>query len=78
MNEYQYLLFLVFSIIAIMMILDNNVGVYFTLIFKLIQSNISRFFWMIKFHPNNFITTYVRNREYDRIAKELRKELESK
>jgi hypothetical protein len=78
MNDYQYILFLVFSIIAVMMILDNNVGVYLTLIFKILQSNTSRFFWMIRFHPNNFVTTWVRNREYNRIARELQKELESK
>ena len=61
-----------------MIVLDNNVGVYITLIFKIIKVNMERLFWMIKFHPNNFITTWVRNREYDKIARELEKEFNSK
>ena len=74
MSTYYYFLFLVFTIIAAMIVLDNNVGVYITLIFKILKVNTERFVWMIKFHPNNFITTYLRNRQYDKIAKELEKE----
>jgi hypothetical protein len=78
MNTYQSVLFLIFSIIGIMMVIDNNVSVYITLIFKLIKVNTERLFWMIRFHPNNFVTTWIRNREYDRIAKELEKEFSQK
>lgn len=78
MNTYYYTLFIIFTVIATMMILDNNVSLYMTLIFKLMKVNIERLFWMIKFHPNNFITTYLQNRKYDKIARELEKEFSSK
>lgn len=74
MNTYQYTLFITFIIIATMIILDDKVDVYLTLIFKIIKVNIERIVWMIRFHPNNFITTWIKNKEYDRIAKELEKE----
>lgn len=78
MTAYYYTLFIVFTIIAAMIVLDNNVGVYITLIFKILKVNIERLFWMIRFHPNNFITTWIQNRKYDRIARELEKEFQSK
>ena len=74
MTAYYYTLFIVFTIIAAMIVLDNNVGVYITLIFKILKVNIERLFWMIRFHPNNFITTWIQNRKYDKIARELEKE----
>jgi len=73
--NYYYSLLLVFSIIAIMMAIDNNVSIYINLLFKITITNIQRFFWMVKYHPNNFITTYFQNRKYDKIAKELEKEM---
>jgi len=45
------------------------------LVFKTMKLNMVRFLWMIRFHPNNFITTWIQNRKYDRMAKELEKEL---
>jgi hypothetical protein len=57
-----------------MIVLDNNVSVYITLIFKIIKVNTERLVWMIKFHPNNFLTTWWNNRKYDKIARELEKE----
>ena len=74
MSTYYYILFIIFSIIAYMIVVDNNVSVYITLIFKILKVNTERLFWMIRFHPNNFITTWIQNRKYDRIAKELEKE----
>ena len=78
MSTYYYTLFIIFTIIAAMIVLDNNVGVYITLIFKILKVNTERFFWMIKYHPNNFITTWIQNRKYDRIARELEQEFQSK
>ena len=74
MTTYYYTLFIAFTIIATMIVLDNNVGVYITLIFKILKVNIERLVWMIRFHPNNFITTWLNNRKYDKIARELEKE----
>jgi hypothetical protein len=78
MNYFQSLSLIVLGIIAYIMILDENVGVYLTLIFKIIGINIKRFYWMIQYHPNNFITTWIQNRKYDQIAKELQQEFEQR
>lgn len=78
MNTYYYTLFIIFTVIVTMMILDNNVSDYINLLFKILKLNTERLIWMIRFHPNNFITTYLQNRKYDKIAKELEKEFSSK
>lgn len=78
MSSYQYLILVVVSIIAWLMIVDPNVTEYMSLIFKIIGVNIQRFLWMLKYHPNNFVTTFLQNRKYDKIAKELQKEFDEK
>jgi hypothetical protein len=78
MSTYYYTLFIIFTVIVTMMILDHNVSEYINLLFKILKVNIERFIWMIRFHPNNFITTYLQNRKYDKIARELEKEFSSK
>ena len=78
MNTYYYTLFIIFTVIVTMMILDNNVSDYIDLLFKILKLNTERLIWMIRFHPNNFITTYLQNRKYDKIARELEKEFSSK
>jgi len=78
MSTYYYTLFIIFTVIVTMMILDHNISEYINLLFKILKVNIERFIWMIRFHPNNFITTYLQNRKYDKIARELEKEFSSK
>jgi hypothetical protein len=78
MTTYYYILFFIFTIIATMILLDNNVGVYFVLIFKIINVNVQRFFWMIRLHPKNFITTWMQNQKYDKIVRELARKNEDK
>ena len=75
MFSLNYGLLLVLGIIAYIMIIDQNVAEYLLLVFKMMKLNMVRLLWMIRFHPNNFITTWIQNRKYDRIAKELEKEL---
>ena len=74
MNSTNSALLIIFGIVAYMIIVDKNVGEYLTLIFKISQINIERFFWMVKYHPKNFLTTWIQNRKYDKIARELEKE----
>ena len=76
MSTYYYTLFIIFTVIVTMKILDHNVSEYINLLFKILKVNIERFIWMIRFHPNNFITTYLQNRKYDKIARELEKEIQ--
>jgi hypothetical protein len=75
MFSLNYGLLLVLGIIAYIMIIDQNVADYFLLVFKMMKLNVVRLLWMIRFHPNNFITTWIQNRKYDKMAKELEKEL---
>ena len=77
MNYFQSLLLIIFGVIAYMMIIDENVAVYITLIFKILKVNTQRLFWMIRFHPRNPVTNLIKKWEYDRIAKELQREMES-
>ena len=77
MNYFQSLLLIIFGVIAYMMIIDENVAVYINLIFKILKVNTERFFWMIKFHPRNPITNLLKKWEYDKIARELQREMES-
>jgi len=58
-----------------MIILDPNVGEFITLVSKVIKVNVERTWWMIKFHPQNPVTNLIKRWEYDKIAKELEKEL---
>ena len=77
MSSISYGLLLVFGIVVYIMVIDPNVADYLLLVFKMMKLNIERFFWMIRFHPNNFITTWIQNRKYDRIAKEMMEEIKS-
>lgn len=71
-----YVSFTIFSILAVLMLLDENVGIYFLLCLRFLKLNLERLIWMIRFHPNNFVTTFIRNLEYDKIARELEKEFQ--
>lgn len=78
MNPVQTSLLIIFGILAYIIIIDENVATYLTLIFKIMKVNTERMAWMIRFHPNNFVTTWIQNRKYDQIARELQKEYETK
>jgi hypothetical protein len=61
-----------------MIIVDENVGKFIMIWVAIIKVNTERLIWMIRFHPNNFVTTWLQNRKYDKIAKELEKEFSLK
>ena len=69
---------IIFGVLAYMIIVDENVGKFIMIWVGIIKVNTERFIWMIRFHPNNFVTTWLQNRKYDRIAKELEKEFSLK
>lgn len=77
MFSLNYGLLLIFGITMYIIIIDQNVADYLLLVFKMTMLNITKLFWKIRFHPNNFITTWIQNRKYDKIAKELMKEIKS-
>jgi hypothetical protein len=75
MTPFQTVSLIIFGVVAYMMLVDENVGIYLTLVFKMIKVNFERIFWMIRLHPNNPITNLKKKWEYDKIAKELMEEL---
>ena len=74
MTPFNSVLLIIVGVVGYMMIIDENIVTYLTLVFKIMKVNTERFFWMVRYHPNNFITTWIQNRKYDRIARELEKE----
>jgi len=78
MNNYHYVLFLIFSIIGVMIVIDANVADYIVLLTRIIKLNTERVFWMIRLHPKNPISNFMMNRKYDKIAKELEEEFRKK
>ena len=77
MTPFQSTCVIIFVIIAYLMITDRNVADYLTLVFKMTRLNIERTFWMIRLHPKNPITNLMMRWKYERIARELEKELKS-
>ena len=75
MTPFQSACVVIFGILAYLIWVDENITVYLTLIFKIIRINTERMFWMIRLHPYNPITNLIIKLKYDRIAKEMIKEL---
>jgi hypothetical protein len=76
MTPFQSTCAIIFAIIAYLIIMDRNISDYLTLVFKMMRLNIERSLWMIRFHPKNPITNLMMRWKYDRIARELQKEME--
>jgi hypothetical protein len=77
MTIFQSTLLVFFVVVAYMMIVDKNVSDYIILVFKITKINIERVYWMIKLHPKNPVTNLMMWKKYNKIAKELEKELNS-
>jgi hypothetical protein len=76
MTPFQSTCLILFAILAYLILTDKNVADYLTLVFKMTRLNIERMFWMIRLHPKNPITNLMMRWRYDRIARELREEME--
>ena len=75
MYIYYNTLLAIFAIFIFIFTIDKNVADYILLIFKFLKINFQRTIWMIRLHPQNPITNLIKRFEYDKIAKELHKEL---
>lgn len=74
MSLYYYSLFFVFTVVAVMVVLDANVGDYIILLTKILKVNTERFIWKIRFHPRNPISNYLLWRRSLKMAEEMQKE----
>ena len=75
MTPFQSACVVIFGILAYLIWVDENIAVYLSLTFNVIKFNTERLFWMIRLHPYNPITNLMIKLKYDRIAKEMIKEL---
>jgi hypothetical protein len=78
MEAYYYSLFLIFTILAVMIVIDANVGTYIILLLKILKVNTERFFWMIRFHPKvttNPIVQWWMMRKYMKEVEKIKKEI---
>lgn len=78
MNTTYATFLLFFGIIFYIILVDKNVEDYLFLVFKITKVNFQRLIWMIKYHPRNPITNFIKEIEYTRLAKELEKEFKTK
>lgn len=78
MNTYDSTLFIIFCIIGYIMVVDKNAAQYFILLTRVITLNVERWYWMIRLHPKNFVTTWINNRKYDKIARQIHKEFQDR
>jgi len=78
---HYYSLFTIFAIIVTMIVIDQNVGEYIILLFKLAKSQVERLYWMVRFHPivlSSPIGRWWMMRKYMRTAEKLAQELSQK
>ena len=75
MYIYYNALLALLAIIIFLILIDTNVADYIIILFKLLKINYQRTLWMMKYHPQNPITNLIKKFEYNKIAKELYKEL---
>lgn len=78
MTPFQSTLFIIFAILAYMIVVDKNVGDYLILLLKIVKVNIERFYWIVRFHPQNPITNLIMKWKYDKMARDLEKEFAEK
>jgi len=70
--------FVIFAIIAYLIVTDNSVAQYITLISKISEVWFQKTKWWVLNNPRNPIVKYLMWRRAYKLAKELQKELESK
>lgn len=78
LNTFQSTLLILFGVVAYMMWVDENVGIYLTLVIKIAKVNVERYWWMIRFHPQNPITNLTMKWKYEKLAREIEQELKSR
>lgn len=71
MNTYLYSLLIVFIIVAWLINEDPNVGTWINIKTQQLWLEIRRSYYLIVYHPKNFITTWRLHRKLDKLMKEL-------
>jgi len=71
LQSYYFYIFVPFAIVLYMMSVDENVGKFIDLIFKLLRVQIMRAIFWLKFYPKLRYDTYMLKRKIPKIIKEL-------
>jgi len=75
MNTYLYSLLIVFIIVAWLINEDPNVGTWINIKAQQAWLEVRRSYYLIVYHPKNFITTWRLNRKLDKLLKEYKDEM---
>lgn len=67
----NYTLIFFLALVVYVISVDKNVVDYFILQLKLLKVNIERLKFLIIYHPDNFITTWVMNRKLKKFIDEM-------
>ena len=72
-----YVWFIVFAVIAYLIVTDNSIAAAFYFVLKIIRSEYEKKKWWFLNNPRNPIVKYLIWRRSYKLAKELQRELES-
>ncbi len=72
-----YIWFLVFAVVAYLIVTDNSVAAAFYYVLKLVKIDFEKKKWWLLNNPRNPIVKYLMWRRAYKLAKELQRELES-
>ena len=74
--EYYYILLIIFSILAYLIVTDNSIATFFVLVQKLLRTRYEIFKWWILNNPRNPIVKYMIYRRSLRQAEDILKSFE--
>ena len=73
-DNFYYVTFAIFAVIAYMIVMDKNVAAYIILLFKLLQVNTRRFIFWVQFYPKLQYDTWKLKRSMKKFIKEINQE----
>lgn len=76
--NYYYIWFIIFVIVAYLIITDNSIALAFNYVMRLIRFDYEKIVWWIRNSPDNPIVRLLIYRRSMKMAKELMKEFEEK
>ena len=71
----QYVWFLIFGVLAYIIVTDPNVARAYDYVLKLASTNIRRWWWWMTNNPANPVVKYMMYRKNLKLAKELRSKI---
>jgi hypothetical protein len=76
--NYYYVSFIIFAIVAYLIVTDNSIATAFNYVMKLIRFDFEKIKWWIQYSPDNLIVRLLIRRRSMKMARELMKEFEEK